>query len=86
MSKKYLITGGAGFIGSNYVHRLLKRGEEVKVFDNLSRSGSRKNLEWLKNEFGHDGFELVQSDIRDANAIKEFKLKMLMLLFIWLRK
>lgn len=71
MSKKYLITGGAGFIGSNYVHRLLKRGEEVKVFDNLSRSGSRKNLEWLKNEFGHDGFELVQSDIRDANAINE---------------
>jgi CDP-paratose 2-epimerase len=71
MSKKYLITGGAGFIGSNYVHRLLKRGEEVVVFDNLSRSGSRKNLEWLINEFGQDSFELVQADIRDSNAIRK---------------
>jgi len=49
----------------------LKRGEEVVVFDNLSRSGSRKNLEWLTNEFGHDGFDLVQSDIRDINAINQ---------------
>ena len=71
MSKKYLITGGAGFIGSNYVYRLLKRGEDVVVYDNLSRSGSRKNLEWLINEFGQDGFELVQSDIRDLNAINK---------------
>ena len=71
MSKKYLISGGAGFIGSNYVYRLLKRGEDVVVYDNLSRSGSRRNLEWLINEFGQDGFELVQSDIRDSNAINK---------------
>lgn len=71
MSKKYLITGGAGFIGSNYVYRLLKQGDEVRVFDNLSRSGSIKNLNWLKNNFGSNSFELVQSDIRDSNAINK---------------
>ena len=69
MSKKYLITGGAGFIGSNYVYRLLKRGEDVKIFDNLSRKGSRKNLDWLNREFGKSAFQLIQSDIRDADAI-----------------
>ncbi|NMB58652.1 MAG: NAD-dependent epimerase/dehydratase family protein, partial [Chloroflexi bacterium] len=43
--KTYLITGGAGFIGSNYVSRLIKRGDRVIVFDNLSRDGSRRNVE-----------------------------------------
>ena len=48
MSKKYLVTGGAGFIGSNYVHRLLSRGEHVTIYDNLSRAGASKNLAWLE--------------------------------------
>jgi CDP-paratose 2-epimerase len=69
MSKKYLITGGAGFIGSNYVYRLIKRGEEVRIYDNLSREGSKKNLEWLNQEFGKSAFQLIQSDIRDATAL-----------------
>ena len=43
MSKRYLVTGGAGFIGSNYVNRLLARGEDVVVFDNLSRSGAQRS-------------------------------------------
>ena len=33
MTRKYLVTGGAGFIGSNYVHRLIQRGEHVTIFD-----------------------------------------------------
>jgi cation diffusion facilitator CzcD-associated flavoprotein CzcO len=41
----YLITGGAGFIGINYAHRLLKRGEEVVIYDNLSRPGTEKT--WI---------------------------------------
>ncbi len=39
MARNYLVTGGAGFIGSNYVARLLQRGEQVTIFDNLSRGG-----------------------------------------------
>lgn len=62
----YLITGGAGFIGSNYVHRLLARGEHVTVYDNLSRHGAAANIAWLRNTFGGDAFTLVQGDVRDA--------------------
>jgi CDP-paratose 2-epimerase len=69
MSRNYLVTGGAGFIGSNFVHRLLKRGEQVTIYDNLSRGGSVRNLEWLRGEFGSDAFELVTADVRDAEAL-----------------
>ncbi len=69
MARKFLITGGAGFIGSNYVSRLLQRGEQVTVFDNLSRAGSRLNLEWLRETYGDKSFKLVTGDVRDAKAI-----------------
>jgi len=62
----YLITGGAGFIGSNYVHRLLQRGERVTIFDNLSRRGALANLEWLRATFGAGAFRLIHGDVRDA--------------------
>lgn len=71
MEKQYLITGGAGFIGSNYVARLLRRGEQVTVFDNLSRAGSRMNLEWLRETYGDSSFKLVVGDVRDAKAIQD---------------
>ncbi len=71
MAKQYLITGGAGFIGSNYVSRLLQRGERVTIFDNLSRAGSRLNLEWLRLTYGDHAFKLVTADVRDAHAILE---------------
>lgn len=69
MSATYLVTGGAGFIGSNYVHRLLQRGERVAIYDNLSRRGAHANLEWLEDEFGRNGFRLVQGDVADANGV-----------------
>ena len=71
MSKKYLITGGAGFIGSNYVHRLLKRGEKVTIYDNFARAGAPRNLDWLKQEFGGNAFNVIVGDVRDADRIAE---------------
>jgi CDP-paratose 2-epimerase len=64
----YLVTGGAGFIGSNYVHRLLQRGENVTVYDNLSRSGARCNLKWLLGT-GSKELTFIEGDIRDAALI-----------------
>ncbi len=69
MKRNYLITGGVGFIGSNYVHRLLKRGETVTVYDNLSRT--KRNIEWLRKEFGENAFQLVIGDVRDAQLVTE---------------
>lgn len=71
MKKNYVITGGAGFIGSNYVSRLLQRGENVTIFDNLSRAGARLNLEWLRETYGDRSFSLVVGDVRDADAVME---------------
>jgi CDP-paratose 2-epimerase len=66
MGKQYLITGGAGFIGSNYVCRLLDRGEKVTVYDNLVRAGAPRNLTWLRETFGEASFQLVVGDVRNA--------------------
>ena len=47
-----LITGGAGFIGSNLANHLLSLGERVLIFDNLSRPGVDENWEWLRANHG----------------------------------
>jgi UDP-glucose 4-epimerase len=60
---KYLVTGGAGFIGSHIATALVERGDEVRVFDNLS-SGSRMNLAHLGSNA-----ELVEGDVLDAAAV-----------------
>jgi len=57
---KALVTGGAGFIGSHIIERLLQDGHEVKAYDNLS-SGKRENLAHLGGKV-----ELVEADVRDA--------------------
>ena len=60
----YLVTGGAGFIGSNIVERLIRDGEQVRVLDNFS-TGKRDNLApWL------DRIELIEGDIRDREVVK----------------
>jgi CDP-paratose 2-epimerase len=71
MSNAYLITGGAGFIGSNYAARLIARGERVTIYDNLSRIGAPHNLKWLRSVYGKDSFELIEGDVRDAQLITE---------------
>ncbi len=55
----YLVTGGAGFIGSNIVEELVRRGEKVRVLDNFA-TGKRENIEALR-----DRIELIEGDIRD---------------------
>ncbi len=70
MPKLTLITGGAGFIGSNYAARLLSRGDPVLIYDNLARHGTPENLEWLHRRFGDDAFEFVKGDVRDADHIR----------------
>jgi nucleoside-diphosphate-sugar epimerase len=66
---KALITGGAGFIGANLTHRLIGRGDDVTVFDNLSRQGTELNLAWLRQVHGPDAFRFVQADLRDYPAL-----------------
>jgi CDP-paratose 2-epimerase len=66
---KALITGGAGFIGANLAHRLLGRGDDVTVFDNLSRRGTDRNLAWLRETHSRGAFHFVQADLRDYPAL-----------------
>ena len=61
---RYLVTGGAGFIGSHIVERLLELGREVRVLDNLS-TGSRENLAHL------DGYDFLHADLCDRDAVAE---------------
>lgn len=70
MSDLTLITGGAGFIGSNYASRCISRGEKIVIFDNLSRAGSKRNLAWLEETYGKGTFDLIVGDVRDSAAIQ----------------
>src|SRR5579871_1331594 len=65
---KIIITGGAGFIGSNAASRYLQRGHQVVVIDNLSRVGVQKNLEWLRPQ---GNLVFAQLDIRNADELSK---------------
>lgn len=70
-NKRFLITGGAGFIGSNITEYLLKHGAKVRVFDNLA-TGNIENLSEFKS---NPNFEFFEGDLRNVedcnNACKE---------------
>lgn len=63
-----MITGGAGFVGVNLADRLLTEGKPVMVFDNLSRAGVHKNLQWLQQKHG-DNLKVMIADVRDKEAV-----------------
>lgn len=65
MADLYLVTGGAGFIGSNIAEQLVKNGEKVRIIDNLS-TGKKENLNSFKNDV-----EFVQGDLRYLNTVME---------------
>lgn len=64
---KLLITGGCGFLGSNLASDALERGDEVVIFDNLYRNGSRENLAWLQTQ---GKFRFEHGDVRNQNDVE----------------
>ena len=66
--KKYLVTGGLGFIGSNISKSILKKKGELIILDNFSRIGSKSNLKWLK-KFGK--FRFYDADIRNPMQVEK---------------
>jgi CDP-paratose 2-epimerase len=66
-----LITGGAGFVGTNVADRLLRDGWSVRIFDNLSRRGVGENLEWLRltHRQARGRLETIVGDVRDRAAV-----------------
>jgi CDP-paratose 2-epimerase len=65
-TKSVLITGGAGFVGCNAARYFAERNWRVCVLDNLSRSGTDKNLEWLS---ATTAFDFKRADVRDRAAV-----------------
>src|SRR3712207_43098 len=63
-----LVTGGAGFIGSNLADRLATEGHDVLVYDALARAGVERDLEWLKSRHPQR-ISSVVADVRDEDAL-----------------
>ncbi|MCK4665395.1 GDP-mannose 4,6-dehydratase [Candidatus Dependentiae bacterium] len=66
---KMLITGGAGFIGSNTANFYLEKGNEVIIFDNLSRKGTEKNLQWLLKKY--ENLKFIKGSIVNYEELRE---------------
>lgn len=66
---RYLVTGGAGFIGSNLTRVLLSAGHKVRVLDNFL-TGKRENLVGLAEAHG-ESFELIEGDLRDLDTVRK---------------
>jgi CDP-paratose 2-epimerase len=64
-----LITGGAGFVGTNTAHRLLSAGRPVRILDDLSRPGVDANLEWLAEQHGL-ALEIEIGDVRRRDTVR----------------
>jgi CDP-paratose 2-epimerase len=67
LMKRYLIIGGAGFIGINAADHYARRGEAVTILDNFSRRGTNQNVAWLTDE--HPSIRVVRADIRTDQDI-----------------
>jgi CDP-paratose 2-epimerase len=65
-----LVTGGAGFIGSNVSAAFLRDGHRVTVFDSLQRPGSERNLAWLQSQPQAAALKFIHGDVRDADLVR----------------
>src|SRR5262249_11746151 len=63
--------GGAGFVGSNLVNRLLREGYHVTVLDALSRRGTEHNLAWLREQHSDGRLRFIRGDVREAESVRE---------------
>jgi CDP-paratose 2-epimerase len=70
MTGTILVTGGAGFVGSNLVNSLLRDGHTVTIFDAFSRPGSERNLAWLSSQHRNGHLRYIQGDVRDFDALR----------------
>ncbi|KAA9345578.1 SDR family NAD(P)-dependent oxidoreductase [Adhaeribacter soli] len=71
LPEKYaLITGGAGFVGTNVAKKLLSEGKQVVILDNLSRGGVERNLQWLHEQFPKQVHVCI-ADIRDKHTLRK---------------
>lgn len=68
--RKILVTGGAGFIGSNFVHHLLRKNDDVEII-NLDKLTYAGNLENLRDIKGNPNYRFVKGDICDAGLVDE---------------
>jgi CDP-paratose 2-epimerase len=66
--RRALVTGGAGFVGTNVADRLLRSGVRVRVLDDLSRAGVEENLAWLRAQHGRR-IEPLVGDVRDEDLV-----------------
>lgn len=68
--KPTLITGGAGFIGTNLANAIAQAGGNVIIYDNLNRAGVERNIAWLKHRHGRR-VKIEIGDIRESNRVKD---------------
>jgi dTDP-glucose 4,6-dehydratase len=66
MNQIFLVTGGAGFIGSSFVAQQIQKGHKIIVLDKLTYAGKEENLSWIKSS----NYQLIKGDINDQNLVE----------------
>lgn len=65
--QNFLVTGGAGFIGSSFVNQQIQKGHKIIVLDKLTYAGKEENLSWIEPK----NYQLIKGDINDQSLLEE---------------